>query len=146
MTTIRVNCSVWWSSSRWYSGVAQQHFYLFYFFCVDVQYTFSTCEFYDSTHSLLRHCASFFRQEVNFPCIEQAVLLMGDEKHRTEKALPCCSVAGGTWGFLSSPIASCQSALTNLHQQDWQIHTPTNTGTHSCTLHHAISYLPITAD
>lgn len=42
-----------------------------------------------------------------------------------------CSVAGRTGGFLCSPIAGCQSALTSLHQWDWQIHTPTNTGTHA---------------
>lgn len=73
---------------------ARQHFYV----CVNVQFTFSTCES-DSSCCLLRHCTLFFRQEVNFPCIKQAVLLMGDEKQNTKGIHSLsvgCSVSGRT--------------------------------------------------
>lgn len=55
--------------------VAQQLFlYVFMY-----SSTPSICEFYDSICSLLRHCTLIFRQEVNSPCIKQAVLLFRDE-------------------------------------------------------------------
>lgn len=77
--------------------VAQQRFYV----CVNVQFTFNTFEIYESTCCLLKHCTMLFRQEVNFPCLKQAVLLMGDENMmRTQKAFHClsvaCSVSGRT--------------------------------------------------
>ena len=79
----------------------------------------------------------FLRHVVNFPCIKQAPLLMGDEKGNRKEHLSVFSVdysvAGRTRAFLSSHIADCQSALTSLHQRDWQIDTPANTGAHACT-------------
>lgn len=105
---------------------------------------------FDSICSLLRYCSSFFRQEVNFVCIKQVVLLMGDERKKNEKVFLCifCWLFSGRkncgnqkrfWGFLSSPLAGCQSALTSLHQREWHAHTPTNACAHSCMLYHAIS-------
>lgn len=66
-------------------GVAQL---LFFFMSVVMHSTPCTCEFYDSICRLLRHCTLFFRQEVNFSCIKQAALLMGDEKKRKGISLP----------------------------------------------------------
>ena len=78
--------------------MAQQHFFMF---VVTYSSRLSTSEFYDSICSLLRHCTSFFRQEVNFSCIKQALLLMGDEKKKKRKSISLpfsvgCSLAGGT--------------------------------------------------
>lgn len=54
------------------------------FFMFVLMYAFSTREYYGSICILLRHCTSFFRQEVNFSCIKQAALLKGDDEN--EKA------------------------------------------------------------
>lgn len=98
-----------------------------------VQFTSRTCEIYDGTCCLLRRCTLFFRQEVNFPCIKQAVLLMGDEKRNTKGiSLPFSRLFGvgkncrhqkGCWAFLSSASASCQWALTSFRQRERRIHT-----------------------
>lgn len=140
--------------------MAQQHFFMF---VVTYSSRLSTSEFYDSICSLLRHCTSFFRQEVNFSCIKQALLLMGDEKKRKEKAFLCLFLLAVHWQEeLQKPEAMLRfspqsprllsvcsdkspSARTTRAHTHSQISAPMCVR-HTSTLYHAISYLPITAD
>lgn len=128
-------------SSRWYDGVAQQCFFMF---VVTYSTRLSTSEFYDSICSLLRHCTSFFRQEVNFSCIKEAVLLMGDEKKEKKKrfsAFFCwlftgrrnCRNQKRCWGLLSVCSDKPPSARMT------HAHTLANICTHVRMLHfHAV--------
>lgn len=59
------------------------------------------------------------------------------EDDKNWKAFPClfcwlftvgknCRNQKGCWCFLFSPLASCQSAPTSLHQREWHAHTHTH--------------------
>lgn len=77
--------------------VAQQRFYV----CVNVQFTFSTCEIYESACCLLKHCTTFcFSDKKSTFRALNRLYFWWEMKNGTQKAFHClsvaCSVSGRT--------------------------------------------------